>query len=104
LFMLAEVIVVKFPTHAVTKLDGAFVIPHVPVGRVDVSVVSPATMVQKSRSVEVHAGESVEVNFELPFDLSVWEAARKGAAPHLPAASAGSAASAPSTAPAPSAR
>jgi len=82
LFMLAEVIVVKFPTHAVTKLDGAFVIPRVPVGKVQVSALSPATMAQSTKSVEVHAGESVEVNFVLPFELKVWEAARNGATPH----------------------
>jgi len=32
LFMLAEVLVVKFPTHAVTGADGRYVIPRVPVG------------------------------------------------------------------------
>ena len=37
LFMLADVVVVKFPTHAVTGLDGRYVIPRVPVGKVKVS-------------------------------------------------------------------
>ncbi len=98
LFMLAEVLVVKFPTHAVTKLDGSFVIPRVPVGNVQVSALSPATMAQRSQSVEVHAGESVELNFELPFELARWQAARQGgAAVHA------SATPAPSGAPAPSA-
>jgi hypothetical protein len=78
LFMLAEVIVVKFPTHAVTGLDGQFVIPRVPVGKVTVSALLPATLAQVSKEVEVHAGEAVDVKFELPFDRASWEAARKG--------------------------
>jgi hypothetical protein len=81
LFMLADVIVVKFPTHAVTGLDGQFVIPHVPVGKVTVSALLPATLAQSSKEVEVHAGESVEVKFDLPFDHKAWEAARTGRAP-----------------------
>jgi hypothetical protein len=80
LFMLADVIVVKFPTHAVTGLDGQFVIPHVPVGKVTVSALLPATLVQSSKDVEVHAGESVDVKFDLPFDHKAWETARKGGA------------------------
>ena len=85
LFMLADVIVVKFPTHAVTGLDGQFVIPHVPVGKVTVSALLPTTLAQSSKEVEVHAGESVEVKLDLAFDRNAWEAARKGRAPALPA-------------------
>jgi hypothetical protein len=85
LFMLAEVIVVKFPTHAVTGVDGEFVIPRIPVGKVTVSALLPATLAQVSKDVEVHAGESVEVKFELPFDRAAWEAKRTGHAPSAPA-------------------
>jgi len=81
LFMFAEVIVVKFPTHAVTGVDGQFVIPRIPVGKVTVSALLPATLAQVSKDVEVHAGESVELKFELPFDRAAWEAKRKGASP-----------------------
>jgi hypothetical protein len=94
LFMLAEVMVVMFPTHAVTGLDGQFVIPHVPVGKVTVSALLPATLAQSSKDVEVHAGESVEVKFELPFDRKAWDAARKGGAPTASASAAPSASSA----------
>ena len=100
LFMLAEVLVVKFPTHAVTGIDGSFVIPRVPVGKVTVSALLPATLAQASKEVEVHAGESVEVKFELPFDRAVWEAARMGRP--RPTPSAGNASAAPAK-PAPSA-
>jgi hypothetical protein len=101
LFMFAEVIVVKFPTHAVTGLDGQFVIPRVPVGKVAVSALLPATLAQSSKEVEVHAGESVDVRFELAFDRKAWEAARKGVSP-APSASAAAAPSASSTRPSPS--
>jgi len=78
LFMLADVIVVKFPTHAVTGLDGRYVIPHVPVGKLKVSALLPATMVQTEKEVEVHAGELVDVPLTLAFDRKAWDAQRAG--------------------------
>jgi hypothetical protein len=78
LFMLAEVLVVKFPTHAVSGLDGRFVIPHVPVGKVKVSALLPATMAQVEKEVEVHAGELVDVPLVLSFDRKAWDAQRAG--------------------------
>jgi hypothetical protein len=98
LFMLAEVLVVKFPTHAVTGLDGQFVIPRVPVGKVNVSALLPATLAQASKEVEVHAGESVEVKFELSFDRAAGEAARKGKPRPAPPASGSAAAAGSATA------
>ena len=80
LFMLAEVLVVKFPTHAVTGPDGRFVIPHVPVGKVKVSALLPATLAQSEKEVEVHAGELVEVPIALDFDRKAWDARRAGSA------------------------
>jgi len=80
LFMMAEVLVVKFSTHAVTGLDGRYVIPHVPVGKVKVSALLPATMVQEEKEVEVHAGELVDVPLTLAFDRKGWEA-RRGVSP-----------------------
>jgi hypothetical protein len=78
LFMLADVLVVKFPTHAVTGLDGRYVIPRVPVGKVKVSALLPATMVQSEKEVEVHAGELVDVPLTLSFDRKDWDARRGG--------------------------
>jgi len=80
IFMRAEVLVVKFPTHAVTGLDGRYVIPHVPVGKVRVSALLPATMVQSEKEVEVHAGELVDVPLALAFDRKAWDAQRGGTA------------------------
>ncbi|HYQ45548.1 MAG TPA: hypothetical protein VER11_26355 [Polyangiaceae bacterium] len=78
LFMLAEVIVVKFSTHAVTGLDGRYVIPRVPVGKVKVSALLPATMAQVEKEVEVHAGELVELPLSVAFDRKEWDARRGG--------------------------
>jgi hypothetical protein len=78
IFMLAEVLVVKFPTHAVTGLDGRYVIPRIPVGKVKVSALLPATMVQDEKEVEVHAGELVDVPLTLAFDRKAWDARRAG--------------------------
>ena len=80
LFMLADVVVVKFPTHAVTGLDGRYVIPRVPVGKVKVSALLPATMVQDEKEVEVRAGELVDVPLTLPFDRKDWDT-KRGVAP-----------------------
>src|SRR5450432_1474053 len=85
IFMLADVLVVKFPTHAVTGLDGHFVIPHVPVGKVNVSALLPATGAEATKEIEVHDGELVEVPFDLPFDRAKWDAARSGHAAPTPA-------------------
>lgn len=79
LFMLADVLVVKFPTHAVTGLDGKFVIPQVPVGKVKLSALLPATMLEVDKEVEVHAGERVEVALTIPFERKAWEARHQGA-------------------------
>jgi len=76
LFMLADVVVVKFATHAVTGVDGKFVIPRVPVGKVKVSALLPATMVQEEKEVEVHAGELVDVPITLAFDRKDWDTRR----------------------------
>lgn len=95
LFMLADVVVVKFSTHAVTGKDGRFSIPRVPVGKVKVSALLPATMVQAEKEVEVHAGELVEVPLTLAFDRKAWDAQRAGSSAPAPGTNA---------APAPSAR
>jgi len=87
LFMLAEVIVVKFSTHAVTGLDGRYVIPRVPVGKVKVSALLPATMAQIEKEVEVHAGELVDVPLSVPFDRKEWDARRGGSSAPAPATS-----------------
>ena len=79
LFMSAEVIVLKYATHAVTGLDGRFEIPGVPVGQVNVNALLPATGVGAQRQVTVEADKPTEeIVFELAFDAD--EFAKKQAA------------------------
>jgi len=86
LFMTANVLVVTFPTHAVTGLDGSFTIPHVPVGKVKVSALLPP-MKEVDKTVEVHEGELVQVPFTLRFDRKVWEGAGSPFNPGAPGSS-----------------
>jgi hypothetical protein len=93
LFMTAEVLVLKYSTHAVTGLDGRFEIPGVPVGEVSVNALLPAVGLGGERKVNVEAGKPTdEIVFELTFDKAQLDKALDGGAP---AASATSAASAP---------
>jgi hypothetical protein len=78
LFMYADVMVVKFPTHAVTAIDGHYAVHHVPVGKVTVSAFLPSTQGHAERQVEVHSGETVEVNFDMAFDLKAWQVKHPG--------------------------
>lgn len=103
LFMTADVIVVKFATHAVTGLDGRFEISGIPVGPARVNALLPVTGGGAERTVNVEADKpSEEILFEIPFDVAEYEKHLDGG---VPAASASSlAAMAPSGAAAPSAK
>ena len=90
LFMTAEVLVLRYSTHAVTGLDGRFEIPGIPAGRVTVSAMLPQTQATLSREVTIVADKpSDEIVFELPFNAKEFAA---GAAAPSAAASAPSAA------------
>ena len=65
--MFADVFVVKFPTHAVTGLDGQFEIGRIPVGEVTVDALLPATGRTAERKVSVRDGETTEVNLVIEF-------------------------------------
>lgn len=81
LFMSAEVIVLKYATHAVTGLDGRFEIPGVPVGSVSVNALLPATGVGAQRQVKVEADKPTdEIVFELAFDAAEFEKKRAASA------------------------
>jgi hypothetical protein len=86
LFMAAEVLVLKYPTHAVTGLDGRFEIPNVPVGPVMVSALLPVTGASAGKPVSVEAGKPTEeLVFELAFDQSAYSARLDGGAPQASA-------------------
>jgi hypothetical protein len=93
LFMTAEVLVLKYATHAVTGLDGRFEIRNVPAGPAVVSALLPATGASVSKSVSVEAGKSTdEVVIELKFDQASHAARLDGGVPAASAVSSASAA------------
>ncbi len=88
LFMTADVLVVKFPTHAVTGLDGKFEIKGVPVGTVRVNALLPPTGATLQREVTVEADKPTEeIVFELPFDAAEYEKNPDAGAPAASASS-----------------
>jgi hypothetical protein len=63
----AAVYVLKFPTFAVTKLDGKYEISGIPVGEVDVSALLPATRGVATQKVKVVAGEATTVDLTIEY-------------------------------------
>jgi len=74
LYATAEVFVVPYPTVTVTGVDGTFEIAGIPVGKVKVNALLPATMAVAEQQVEVKAGETTVVDFSLAFDAKVYRA------------------------------
>jgi hypothetical protein len=58
-WMTAEVLALAYATHDVTTLTGAFEIPGVPVGKVRLSAVLPATGSSHEKNLEVKPGDNV---------------------------------------------
>jgi hypothetical protein len=67
-FATADVFVLKFPTFAVTGIDGKFDLSGIPAGEVTVSAYLPALKKTASQKVNVVAGETANVDFTLAFD------------------------------------
>lgn len=93
-FATADVFVVNYPTITVSDEKGAFHIPGVPAGRAKVSVRLPATGLTLQKQVDIAAGQTTDVTFELEFSLERHEAAvalgkrlESGSATTAPAAS-----------------
>ena len=98
LFMTADVIVVKFATHAVTGLDGRFEITGIPVGPVRLNALLSVTGGGAERTVTVEADKpSEDIVLEIPFDTAEYAKQADAGAPVAAASSV--AAMAPSAAP-----
>lgn len=69
-FMLADVFVLKFATHAVTGLDGRYEITGIPAGEVKINALLPSTGAVAEKTITIEAGKTIEVNLEIPFDKS----------------------------------
>lgn len=80
-YVFADVLVVKYPTFAVTRLDGRYDIGGLPPGEVTVNAFLPAAMITIEQKVTIKAGEPVDLDFTLPFDQKKYDADRQAAAP-----------------------
>jgi hypothetical protein len=67
-FMFADIFAIKFPTFAVTGLDGKYEITGIPVGEVMLNAVLPATMVTAEKKVTIEADKTITVDLEIAFD------------------------------------
>jgi hypothetical protein len=67
-FATADVFVLKFPTFAVTGIDGKFDLSGIPAGEVTVSAYLPAIKKTASQKVNIVAGETANVDFTIAFD------------------------------------
>jgi hypothetical protein len=92
-YMRSDLFVLSYPTFDVTAPDGQFEIAEVPVGKVKVTAYAPAFGKIAEQQVDITAGGSTTVSFELAFSEAEYQARMKQGAPAAPA-------TAPSAAPA----
>ncbi|HEX4337986.1 MAG TPA: hypothetical protein VH062_18885 [Polyangiaceae bacterium] len=69
-FATAHVFVLKYPTFAVTGLDGVFEIKDIPAGDVLVNAYLPSTGGRASSHVNIVAGDTATLDLTIPFDAS----------------------------------
>lgn len=100
-FMMADVFVLAYSTHAVTGLDGRYEISGIPAGKARVSALLPATGAVLEKEIVIEPGKTLEVAFELPFDAKAFAEKNAAAAASGAPVAAGSG-KAPSAAAAPS--
>lgn len=67
-WMRSDVFVLRYPTHAVTAVDGKYRLDGVPAGKVTLSALLPSINKHLDRDVEVPAGGVAKVDIELEFD------------------------------------
>lgn len=85
-YMRAEVYVLNYPTFDVTGLDGEFEITGIPTGSVKVTAFSPMLGKVSEQRVEIQAGVTATLSFELAFSQAQYEAALRQKPEQAPAA------------------
>jgi len=78
-FMVANVIVLRYATFAVTRLDGHYEIGGIPPGDVKVTAFLPAIMGIVEKKVSVPAGGNLKIDFEIPYAAPPASAAQPAA-------------------------
>jgi len=70
IFAMAEVYVLKYPTHFVTGLDGRYEITGIPPGKdLRLTAFSPQSGEVLEKTITLSGGQTLETDFELPFSL-----------------------------------
>ena len=85
-YMHSDVYVLNYPTFDVTGLDGEFEITGIPSGTARVTAFSPALGKVSEQRVEIQAGVTSSLNFELAFSQAQYEAALRQKPAQAPAA------------------
>jgi hypothetical protein len=67
-WMQADVLVVKYATHAVTGIQGHYRIEGIPVGNVKVSAYLPSVELVGNQSTTIESGKTATVDFELQYN------------------------------------
>ncbi len=79
-WMRADVIVLKYPTHAVTSSDGRFRIEGIPAGPATISAFLPIVDATVEQPVEIEGGKTVQIQLSMTYDQTkVPSAAQAGA-------------------------
>ncbi len=76
-YMSSEVFVLKYPTVTVSGLDGKFTLNRVPPGKLTITAFLPALLQKVDTVLEVRAGQSYEVNLDIPFSLARYRSTTK---------------------------
>jgi hypothetical protein len=93
IFATAEVYVLKYPTHAVTGIDGRYEITGVPPGELSLNAFSPQTGETVEKKLTLAGGQTLDLDLELPFNLAKYResaAKAKSKSPPPPPAAASS--------------
>jgi hypothetical protein len=85
IFMYADVLVVKYPTHTVTGLDGKFEISGIPVGEVTVTALLPSVMQTAEKKVTVRDRATTDVRLVIDFDAAKYAASKPAGSARAPA-------------------
>ena len=76
LFTAAEVLVLRYATHAVTGLDGQYEIQRIPAGKVTLNALLPFTGETLERTIEIKPSQTLTLDLEFNFNEAAWRAAK----------------------------
>jgi hypothetical protein len=76
LFTAAEVLVLRYATHAVTGLDGQYEIQRIPAGKVTLNALLPFTGETLERTIEIKPSQTLSLDLAFTFNEAAWREAK----------------------------